>query len=393
MNNKIIVFLLPLFFLSCEEEIADEFDCVTLSAELTTGLEAYSSNPADTVSCLSLKAQAADFINNSCDTTGIGDLSFLADSLDCGMMACATPVANLIAYGIAQTFLVDPDSLTYCAYFDSSVVAMEAIVAVGGCEQEGFPAITQEMVDSVKAAGCDWTAPLATQIIGQWGTVKQCVNADGENCTGEMDCIDFEPGLNQGDLSLNIFEDGNMIATGAQCECEDENQIDIEDCDWNEADGAQNPTECDALGGFWAVWVDTLGTMVWSDSDPHQFQVTIDESDCECEDENGNTIEDCDWDEADNAQNQTACEAVGGVWYPEFMALDFSLSAAADTLSFDYQEYDDAECSCEDENGDSLEDCDWDAADNAQNQTACEAVGGIWEDAEWECVTVYNIRF
>ena len=74
MNNKIIVFLLPLFFLSCEEEIADEFDCVTLSAELTTGLEAYSSNPADTVSCLSLKAQAADFINNSCDTTGIGDI-------------------------------------------------------------------------------------------------------------------------------------------------------------------------------------------------------------------------------------------------------------------------------------------------------------------------------
>ena len=33
------------------------------------------------------------------DTTGIGDLSFLADSLDCGMMACETPIANLLRYG------------------------------------------------------------------------------------------------------------------------------------------------------------------------------------------------------------------------------------------------------------------------------------------------------
>ena len=181
MNKKLIILLISLFLLSCEEEIANEFDCVTLTADLTAGLEAYSNNPADTASCLTLKNHAAEFISNGCDTTGIGDLSFLADSLDCGMMACETPIANLLRYGLSQTLLVDPDSLTYCAYYDSSVVAMEAIVAAGGCEQEGFEGVTQEMVDSVKSAGCDWTAPPATGIIGSWNFVATEYDT---TCTG-----------------------------------------------------------------------------------------------------------------------------------------------------------------------------------------------------------------
>jgi len=383
-------------FLSCEEA-AEEFDCETLSAELITGLAAYAENPADTASCLSLKSQAADFMNNSCDTSTTGDLSFFADSLDCGMMACALPIGNLIAYGIAMQFLVDPDSATYCAYFDSTVMAMEAIVATGGCVQDGFAGVTQAMVDSVKAAGCDWTLPLETLIIGQWQTVKYCIHEDGENCSGEKTCQDIdEPGLTDG-FTFNVYEDGTLEATGAQCECQDEDGESIEGCDWEELDNEQPGTQsaCEALGGYWNVWVEELNTMIWSDSDPNQFEVTIDESYCNCVDENGNEIQDCEWSEADEAQDQSACEAIGGVWYPEFFTLDFTVSAAADTISFNFTDYDEAACDCEDEDGVYIEGCDWEELDNESpgTQSACEALGGYWGDEEWICIGVYNTKF
>ena len=64
MNKKLIMLLISLFLLSCEEEIANEFDCVTLTADLTAGLETYSNNPADTANCLTLKNHAAEFISN-----------------------------------------------------------------------------------------------------------------------------------------------------------------------------------------------------------------------------------------------------------------------------------------------------------------------------------------
>lgn len=391
MNKRLIILLIPLLFLSCEEEIVDEFDCVTLTADLTVGLEAYSNNPADTASCLSLKDHAAEFISNSCDTSGIGDLSFLADSLDCGMMACATPIANLLVYGLAQTSLVDPDSLTYCAYYDSSVAAMEAIVAAGGCEQEGFQGITQEMVDSVKSAGCDWTAPVANAIIGRWVVVRQCLRSDGENCAGgNVDCQEIESGA-PGNVVFDIFEDETMTATVEQCRCEDENGDYIEGCDYN-AEYAGDQTACESLGGYWEMTVDSVGTMLWSESDPNQFQVTVDESRCSCEDEDGNENSDCDWDEVDNAQDQASCEAVNGIWVPEFIPVNFLVSAGADTLSYSFQEYDDPNCSCYDEDDNYIAGCDSDVAYNAEDEAACGVAGGRWEGG-WECITVYTVKF
>jgi len=57
--------------------------------------------------CQALKTAALDFASNSCDTAGVGDLSFVIDSLDCNQMACALPLANLIAYGLSMQMATD----------------------------------------------------------------------------------------------------------------------------------------------------------------------------------------------------------------------------------------------------------------------------------------------
>ena len=151
--------LLTIFFLifSCEE-LEEDTKCLDAQAEILAAITSFTQDRSVS-SCNMLKTAAQDFISNSCtDTTGFGGLdpNFIADSLECDLIACEMPIAQLLQYTITMEMSTDLDSSSYCAYYDSTITAMEAIVAAGGCAQDGFEGVTQAMVDSVKAAGCDW---------------------------------------------------------------------------------------------------------------------------------------------------------------------------------------------------------------------------------------------
>ena len=151
--------LLAIFFLvfSCDE-LEEDTKCLDAQAQVLAAITSFTQDQSAS-SCSILKTAAQDFISNGCtDTTGFGgiDPNFIADSLECDLIACAIPIGQLLQYALTMEFSTDLDSSSYCAYYDSTITAMEAIVAAGGCAQDGFEGVTQAMVDSVKAAGCDW---------------------------------------------------------------------------------------------------------------------------------------------------------------------------------------------------------------------------------------------
>jgi len=70
-------------------------------------------------------------------------------------MACALPLANLIAYGLSMQMAMD--SSTYCMLFDSTMMAVDTLLKYN-CWGEDSTAYYTTYYDSVKAAGCDPTA-------------------------------------------------------------------------------------------------------------------------------------------------------------------------------------------------------------------------------------------
>ena len=385
-NYKIFLLAIVLIAVSCDE-VEDNAACVDSTAAVLAAGTAYEDDMSLS-NCQALKTAATDFVNNSCDTTGVGDVNFIVESLDCEAMVCAMPLANLISYSLQMEMA--NDSVSYCTYFDSTMIAAASLLE-NDCWGEDSTAFYTAYYDSIEAAGCDWFDPVA-QMPGQWQTVKFCNHEDGENCAGEMFCEDVEPRLTGG-FNFVFNNDGTFSALGVECNCDDEDGNFIgTGCDWDEIDETQpdSQAECEALGGNWWVEYDELGTPIWTDN---QFSVTMDESDCDCEDEDGNYIEGCDWDAADDAEDASECASVGGFWEEDMFTIDFSVNATADTIAFNFQDYDEEECDCEDEDGDYIEGCDWNEADNAEDQASCESLGAFWKPDEYICFTVYNAKF
>jgi hypothetical protein len=150
---KISILGVVLFFASCDDAV-DDAACVDSTATVLAASAAYGTDMSYS-NCQALKTAALDFANNSCDTTGIGDLSFVIDSLDCNQMACALPLINLIAYGLSMQMATD--SATYCMLFDSTMMAADTLLKYN-CWGEDSTAYYTAYFDSVEAAGCDPTA-------------------------------------------------------------------------------------------------------------------------------------------------------------------------------------------------------------------------------------------
>ena len=150
---KISILGVVLFFASCDDAV-DDAACVDSTATVLAASTAYGTDMSYS-NCQALKTAALDFASNSCDTAGVGDLSFVIDSLDCNQMACALPLANLIAYGLSMQMATD--SSTYCMLFDSTMMAVDTLLKYN-CWGEDSTAYYTTYYDSVKAAGCDPTA-------------------------------------------------------------------------------------------------------------------------------------------------------------------------------------------------------------------------------------------
>ena len=151
MNYFRVSFLgIVLFFSSCNDA-ADDVACVDSTAAVLLASNAYSEDMSYG-NCVALKTAALDFESNSCDTSGIGDLSFVIDSLDCGQMACALPLASLLSNSLGMQMA--EDSLTYCLYFDSTMMAVDSLLKYN-CWGEDSTAYYTSYYDSVKAVGCD----------------------------------------------------------------------------------------------------------------------------------------------------------------------------------------------------------------------------------------------
>ena len=102
---KISLIGITMFITSCDEA-TDDTACVESTATVLAASEAYGIDMSYS-NCQALKPAALDFSSNSCDTLGVGDLSFILDSLDCNQMACALPLVNLIAYGFSMQMASD----------------------------------------------------------------------------------------------------------------------------------------------------------------------------------------------------------------------------------------------------------------------------------------------
>jgi hypothetical protein len=150
---KISLLGITLFIFSCDE-VADDTACVDSTATVFTASASYGTDMSYS-NCQALKTAALDFASNSCDTTGVGDLSFVIDSLDCNQMACALPLVNLIAFGLSMQMATD--SATYCMLFDSTMMAADTLLKYN-CWSEDSTAYYTAYFDSVEAAGCDPTA-------------------------------------------------------------------------------------------------------------------------------------------------------------------------------------------------------------------------------------------
>ena len=159
MNKNPYKSLLVIFFIaffSCEE-IEEEEKCIDATAEMLAALASFTQDGSPE-NCTTLKLAAQGYVSNECtDTTGFGgfDPNFIADSLNCSFITCELPIAQILQYSIVMGLSTDLDSLSYCAYYDSTIMAMETIIG-NGCEIDGAPAITQAELDSAREAGCDW---------------------------------------------------------------------------------------------------------------------------------------------------------------------------------------------------------------------------------------------
>jgi len=153
MNFFRVSIIVTIFlFVSCDDATDDVACADNVTAVLVTS-DSYNDDMSY-VNCEALKTAAIDFVGNSCDTAGIGDLSFVIDSLNCDQMACALPFAKLVSYGLSMQMAID--STTYCMLFDSSIMAVDTLLKYN-CWGEDSTAFYTAYFDSVKDAGCDPT--------------------------------------------------------------------------------------------------------------------------------------------------------------------------------------------------------------------------------------------
>jgi len=75
---KISILGVVLFFASCDDAV-DDAACVDSTATVLAASTAYGTDMSYS-NCQALKTAALDFASNSCDTAGVGDLSFVIDS-------------------------------------------------------------------------------------------------------------------------------------------------------------------------------------------------------------------------------------------------------------------------------------------------------------------------
>ena len=350
---KFLFLALFLLAVSCEDA-AEEVDCAGKSTELLTSLESFNSDPSNMTNCEALKTQAEEFMNNSCDTTGIGDLSFLVDSLDCATMVCSVPLGNLLVYGIQMAFA--EDSATYCAYFDSTLMAADQLIA-GNCWDTDSTAYYTAYYDSVETAGCDWFSLGVSDFAGHWSSTEIGIYSDGETCSGDL--MWFPTGC---------FDED----TGDELDYTDEESCEAAGHDWDSAEGEFN---------------------LWFNED-----MTVSENSCNCEDEDGNGYDNCDWDIAEDfTADSSGCVSYGASWESETIGTftiednqatltpltledwegpeQIIFTLEDDILSFNLGP-NPGRCECEDEYGNEVDGCDWDE----QDEGACESSGGSWED-------------
>jgi hypothetical protein len=349
---KISLLGITLFIFSCDE-VADDTACVDSTATVFTASASYGTDMSYS-NCQALKTAALDFASNSCDTTGVGDLSFVIDSLDCNQMACALPLVNLIAYGFSMQMATN--TATYCLLFDSTMMAADTLLKYN-CWGEDSTAYYTAYFDSMETAGCDWQE---IDIVGQWDGISLCIYADAENCSG--DC----PTLG------TCWVDGQMIES-------------------------DDSTSCIVNGGIW-------------ENNTPDFSLVINEngtisepSDCDCD----SYSDDCDEEAADAATDLTSCTAAGGNWdVGEIFATyvingseiivtfnedcyecptDFLGTYSNDQLTFTYTEP--GKCRCDEYNID----CDEEAADAATDLTSCTAVGGEWHGPT--CISITTEKY
>jgi len=154
----LIMLILPLTLLltvGCEEE---EYDCDAAETEVTTLGENLIAN-ITMANCSPYNDKVKEYVdegcgtNEECDDANADDGDYCAS--DCEELVCTVQTANFYIYIIGSVFA--PDSTTYCAYFDSLVLASQEMVNAGGCAtQLEDEAMTQASVDSFVSGGCDW---------------------------------------------------------------------------------------------------------------------------------------------------------------------------------------------------------------------------------------------
>ena len=252
-----------------------------------------------------------------------------------------------------------------------------------------IPTSCEDAVDELADAIAGNNEIDKTQLVGEWYTVRFCGYENGQNCSGALNCTDVEPSLTRG-MNFIVNTDGSFSGIDAQCNCRDENGENIDGCDFDNIDEQQpgDQASCEALGGNWHYELDNVGMPAWDISNPNQFSLTMDFSDCSCQDENDNNIEGCDNSTVDNMETEQTCLAIGGRWVVSLDTINMTVNNTVDTLSWNFTDYDEAECECHDADDNHIEGCNSDAED----QSSCESSGGIWESEEYSCFTVYNIK-
>ena len=150
---RVSIIVIIFLFVSCDDT-TDDVVCSDNATTVLLASDAYNDDMSY-LNCEALKTAALDFVGNSCDTAGIGDLSFVIDSLNCDQMACALPLAKFVSYGLSMQMAMD--STTYCMLFDSTMMAADTLLKYN-CWGEDSTAFYAAYFDSVKTAGCDPTA-------------------------------------------------------------------------------------------------------------------------------------------------------------------------------------------------------------------------------------------
>lgn len=284
INYLTITLISLIIFLSCEEaeDALEEFDCTAPSTELITSLASFNNNPSDSASCASLKIKAADFISNGCDTTGVGDLSFIVDSLNCGMLPLSMDEIVGSWMGSRRGRYENGDC--------TGTITWEQDRCEDDETGDDLPYTDEE---SCEAAGGNWESP------------------------------------NEG--ILEFF--ANMTLGETDCDCPDD--YEGSDCDWEEAEGFRyDSLGCIGIGaefeteiyGTYEIFSGYVLFTAIDDDGPPELIMNIegdmmdfnfiDYGRCECYDADDNYIEGCDWDQADEVNDEIECNNLGYYWQP-----------------------------------------------------------------------------